>query len=307
VLPGPILIADKLNNRLLIVDPHGRIRWRFPRPGDLRPGQTFRIPDDAFFTPDGQHIVATQEDDQVISVISIPQHRIVWRYGVPGVPGSGPNHVNHPDDAMLLTNDQVVAGDIKNCRLVKIDYPQHVLAWSAGHPGSCVHSPPHYYGSPNGMFPIDAGRQFIVTEINGDHVDGIARGGRLIWTARPPGVVYPSDTNLVAPDKYLTVDYSQPGQIVMFDRHGDSRWRFRPSGRQALDMPSLALPLPDGDVIANDDANHRVIVVDPKTDRIVWQYGHTGVAGRKPGYLDNPDGIDLLPPYSYADRHIGAP
>jgi hypothetical protein len=93
--------------------------------------------------------------------------------------------------------------------------------------------------------------------------------------------------------------------MVIFNRWGHALWRFDPSGRNALDMPSLALPLPNGDVIANDDANHRVIVVDRKTKRIVWQYGHTGVAGRSAGFLDNPDGIDLMPPFSYADRNIG--
>ena len=70
-LPADVLIADHHNNRLLIVDPQGRIRWEFPRPGDLAPGQTFLQPDDAFFSPDGKYIIATQEDDQVISVISL--------------------------------------------------------------------------------------------------------------------------------------------------------------------------------------------------------------------------------------------
>jgi hypothetical protein len=31
---------------------------------------------------------------------------------------------------------------------------------------------------------------------------------------------------------------------------------------------------------------------------VVWQYGVTGVAGRRAGYLNNPDGIDLVPPNS---------
>ena len=48
-------------------------------------------------------------------------------------------------------------------------------------------------------------------------------------------------------------------------------------------------------IAANDDYNHRVIVIDPKTKRIVWQYGHTGVLGTGPGYLNKPDGLDLLP------------
>ena len=37
VLPGNVLIADKANNRLLEIDPYGRVVWRFPRPGDLAP------------------------------------------------------------------------------------------------------------------------------------------------------------------------------------------------------------------------------------------------------------------------------
>src|SRR6516162_1599919 len=40
-LPGDVLIADENNRRLLLVDPHGRIRWRFPGPGALRRGQAF--------------------------------------------------------------------------------------------------------------------------------------------------------------------------------------------------------------------------------------------------------------------------
>jgi hypothetical protein len=53
VLPGPVLIADRDNNRLLEVSPDGRLLWRFPVSGDLAPGQTFLLPDDAFFSPNG--------------------------------------------------------------------------------------------------------------------------------------------------------------------------------------------------------------------------------------------------------------
>ena len=76
----------------------------------------------------------------------------------------------------------------------------------------------------------------------------------------------------------------------------------RTAGAQALNQPSLALPLPNGDILANDDKNDRVIVVDPRTNRIVWQYGHTGVPGSGEGFLSNPDGVDLAPPFSLATR-----
>jgi hypothetical protein len=48
-------------------------------------------------------------------------------------------------------------------------------------------------------------------------------------------------------------------------------------------------------IAVTDDWHHRVIVIDPRTKRIVWQYGHDGVASSATGYLSKPDGLDLLP------------
>lgn len=298
VLPGDILIADHMNNRLLIVDPQGRIRWEFPRAGDLAPGQTFLAPDDAFFTADGRYIVATQEDDQVISVISLASDRIVYRYGVPGVPGAWDDHLSNPDDAMLTPRGVIIAADIKNCRIVLITPPAHTLTRVIGTTTPlCEHDPPYRFGSPNGAFPLTDGR-YLITEINGDWADEISLSGAVAWSANPPGVAYPSDTNEVYPGRYLTADYSDPGQIVEFDRSGHLLWRLG-----GLNQPSLALPLPNGDILFNDDFNHRVCVVDPATGRIVWQYGHTGISGSAPGYLDDPDGVDLVPPDSLVETH----
>jgi hypothetical protein len=62
-----------------------------------------------------------------------------------------------------------------------------------------------------------------------------------------------------------------------------------------LDHPSLAMALPNGDIAVNDDFRDRVVVIDPRTKRIVWQYGHTDVGGTAPGYLHIPDGMDFIP------------
>jgi len=297
VLPGPVMIADEGNNRIVVVDPYGRVRWEFPRPGDLAPGQTFLRPDDVFVTPDGRHIIATEEEDQVVSLIDIAKRRIVWRYGKPGVPGYADNHLSHPDDALMLPGGDVLLSDIKNCRVLLIAPGTHRPLRALGKPGYCAHRPPERWGSPNGAFPMRNGH-FLLTEIRGNWVDEIDLRGKVYWSMHPPGIHYPSDTNEIATNRYLTVDYVKPGQVLIFDRQGQALWRYKPRGRDALNHPSLALPLPNGDVILNDDANHRIIVVDPRSDKIVWQYGFTGRAGRDPGYLDNPDGLDLLPPYS---------
>jgi outer membrane protein assembly factor BamB len=297
-LPGDVLIADHGNNRLLIVDPQGRVRWEFPRPGDLAAGQTFLAPDDAFFSADGRYIVATQEDDQVISVISLASSRIVYRFGVPGVPGARAGHLSNPDDAMLTPRGVMIAADIKNCRIVLITPPAHTLMRAIGRTTpACEHAPPQRFGSPNGAFPLTDGR-YLVTEINGDWADEMSLSGTVAWSVHPPGVAYPSDTNEVYPGRYLTADYSDPGQIVEFDRAGHLLWRLG-----GLNQPSLALPLPNGDILFNDDFNHRVCVADPATGTIVWQYGHTGVSGRASGYLSDPDGVDLVPPSSLVVTH----
>jgi hypothetical protein len=161
----------------------------------------------------------------------------------------------------------------------------------------CLHHPPQRFGSPNGAFPLTNGR-YMVTEINGAWVDEMSLTGHVYWSVNPPGVAYPSDTNQVYPGRYLTADYSAPGQVVEFSQAGQLLWRLG-----GMNHPSLALPLPNGNILVNDDFNHRVIVIDPATHRIVWQYGHTGVSGSAPGYLNDPDGVDLVPPMSMTITH----
>jgi hypothetical protein len=294
-LPADVLIADRSNSRQLVLDPQGRIVWRFPRPG----GQSLPLPDDAFFSPDGRQIVVTEEDVDAVSIVGVASHRITWRYGVINSPGSSANHLAHPDDAMMLPDGSIFTADIENCRLLLLHPPSHRPGRAAGSPaGGCVHDPPQAWGSPNGAFPLLGGGA-LVTEINGAWVDALSPTGRLLWSTHPPGISYPSDSNEVRPGLYVTVGWQTPGILETFDRHGRLHWRYRPrAGDPPLDHPSLALPLSNGDFLVNDDFNDRVIVVDPRTNRIVWQYGHTGVPGSAPGYLSRPDGVDLVPPAS---------
>jgi DNA-binding beta-propeller fold protein YncE len=301
VLPGPVLIADRDNNRLLEVSPMGQVLWRFPEPGDLAPDESFQLPDDVFFSPDGRQVVVTQEDDFVISVVDVARPRIVFRYGHPGVPGSEPGFLHNPDDALLTPGGAILAADIKNCRLVVIRPPDHYVAHQLGETGNCTHELGVSYGSPNGAFPMSDG-DTVVTEINGDWIDVLGHDGRPVTDTHPPGFSYPSDTNEVHPGVFLSADYTSPGAIETFTATGRLLWRYEPTGASALDQPSLALPLPNGDVLANDDKNDRVIVIDPHTNRIVWQYGYTHQPGSQPGYLANPDGVDLAPPYSLTMR-----
>ena len=91
-------------------------------------------------------------------------------------------------------------------------------------------------------------------------------------------------------------DYANPGHILIVNRQGHAIWRYGPSsGHGRLDHPSLAMPLPNGDIAVNDDYRDRVLVIDPRTNAIVWQYGHSDKPGTAPGYLNIPDGMDFVP------------
>jgi hypothetical protein len=134
----------------------------------------------------------------------------------------------------------------------------------------------------------------LVTEIGG-WVDRFDAAARLVWSIRTP-TDYPSDAQLLPSGNVLVAAYNTPGRIDILTPHGRIVWSYRPpSGPRALRQPSLAVMLPNGMVAATDDWNERVVVINPKTKRIAWQYGHDGIPGSAPGYLRKPDGLDLIP------------
>ena len=68
-LPGYLLIADRGNNRILVVTPAGRIVWRYPDAADLAAGRRLHFNDDTFVEPGGRSLIANEEDyGDVVSV-----------------------------------------------------------------------------------------------------------------------------------------------------------------------------------------------------------------------------------------------
>ncbi len=289
-LPGDLLIADRGNNRMLIVNPLGHIIWRYPS----RPGQRkLMFDDDAFFTPGGHSIISNEEDNHDIVEISYPSGHVVWSYGRSGHPGSAAGYLNTPDDAYRLRNGLVIVSDNKNCRLIEIRGKKIVR--SIGRSGYCVHNPPSGLASPNGDTPLPNGN-ILVSEITGSWVDEITMNGKLVRSLHAP-VAYPSDPQLTLDGNILLSDYSSPGGVVIIDRQtGKLLWRYQAVNAAAqLDHPSLAAMLPNGKIIVVDDYNDRIVIINPGTQRIVWQYGHRGVGSTAAGYLHLPDGFDFIP------------
>jgi hypothetical protein len=292
-LPGYLMIADRDNDRIIIVNPDKEIVWRFPTPGALRRGQTFAGPDDAFFSAHHRDIITNEEFSDKIAVLSLARHpRIVWQYGHQGVQGSSPGYLAHPDDAYLLANGQVQVADIINCRVLWLNRAKRIVR-SLGSAGGCSHDPPRSLLPPNGDTPLPDGG-VLVTEIGG-WIDRFTHSGRLLWSIKSP-TNYPSDAQLLPNGNVLVAGFNTPGRIDILTPTGRVVWTYGPSaGPGSLDRPSLAVPLPNGMIAATDDWHHRVVVIDRSSKRIVWQYGHFDAPGNGPDHLSKPDGLALLP------------
>jgi hypothetical protein len=290
-LPGYLLIADRDNNRLIVVDPQGRVVWQFPQAGELA-DQQFAGPDDAFLTPNGTGFITNEEFSDTIALIALAPHpHVTWEYGHFDQQGSSSGYLAHPDDAYLLPDGLVSAADIINCRVVWINQAGRVVR-SLGRPGDCRHDPPYSLSEPNGDTPLPDGG-VLVTEIGG-WVDRFNASGQLLFSIRTP-TTYPSDAQLLTNGDVLVAGFNVPGRVDILTPAGRVLWTYGPSsGPGELDQPSLAVQLPNGDIAVTDDWHHRVVVISPSTNGIVWQYGHDGVPGIAPGYLNKPDGLALI-------------
>ena len=291
---GTLLIADRGNDRLIAMNSARQLTWTYPSPTMPAPPGGFYFPDDAFFFNHGTGIISNQEDNHTIVEIGYPSGKLLWQYGHPGVPGSLPGYLDQPDDAYLLKSGIVTVADASNNRILFIS-PNGAVVGMIGN-GIDAHNPPVSIAYPNGDTPLANGN-VLVSEINGSWIDEYTPEGKLIWTVQMATVNYPSDPQQLSSNLYLMTDYDPPaeGRVLEFNRQGQISWRYdATSGDAMLKMPSLAERLPNGLLMVNDDYRDRVVVIDPVTNSIVWQYGLTDTSGTSPGLISIPDGFDLL-------------
>jgi outer membrane protein assembly factor BamB len=290
--PNGLLIADRGNGRLIVLNPAGKIIWTFPTADSFARPTPFNA-DDAFFSPDGRTITANDEGRHVIYRIDVATRKVIWSYGHLGVKGSAPGYLNTPDDAYGLANGDIVVADINNCRVLEIA-PDKTIVRQWGRTLRCTTNAPTTYGAPNGDTPLPDGG-LLITQIHGSRVDRLSPTGELLWEVRVP-ISYPSDAQLDGDGNIVVAGFTNPGTVVGVTPTGKLLWRYAPtSGPGRLNHPSLAMPLGNGLVSVNDDDRNRMVVIDTTTLKIVWQYGVTGVAGALDGYLSDPDGHEPVP------------
>src|SRR5262249_48409490 len=85
ILPGYLLLADRNNDRVILLAPDHHIVWQ-------RTG--LQQPDDAFFTPGYRGVITNEEFDDTLTQLSLRTKRIVWRYGHAGVAGRATGYLD---------------------------------------------------------------------------------------------------------------------------------------------------------------------------------------------------------------------
>ena len=89
---------------------------------------------------------------------------------------------------------------------------------------------------------------------------------------------YDANESTYAPGQLIVADRTRPGALEELDATTHKlTWTYSvKTGDGALNLPTLARVLPNGNILVADSGNDRVIVIDHNSKKIVWQYGHTG-------------------------------
>jgi hypothetical protein len=113
------------DNRVFVVDEHGRIVWQYGQAGVAGAGDDqLNTPVQAIFVSDfpghrGPHVLISDQANARVILVNL-RHHIVWQYGTTLAPGIGPNLLNNPNSAELLPNGHVLIADESNNRAIEI-------------------------------------------------------------------------------------------------------------------------------------------------------------------------------------------
>jgi hypothetical protein len=227
------------DNRVLLVDPSGRIVWQYGRFRVVGSGPNeLNTPVQNTFLPNGNVLITDQGNQRIIEVN--PQHQIVWQYGTTGVSGIDPNQLNSPNSAELLANGNILIADENNNRAIEVTHtqtPTIVATFTAGGTASGVAFASRL---PNGDTLITDSNNSRIVEVDSNDSGPLTGflGSAVVW-------------------EYFT--NTDPAS-------------------NSTPLPTRAIRLANGNTIISDQFNHRVIVVD-MTKAIVTTYGNLNSPG----------------------------
>jgi hypothetical protein len=182
------------DNRVMLVNEHGRIIWKYGKAGVTGSGfNELNTPVAATALPNGDVLITDQGNQRVIEVNS--EHQIVLQYGMTGVTGSGFNKLNNPNSAELLPNGHWLIADENNNRVIEVNPWTKKIVWSYGKSSDSATLNAAAFASrlSNG--------DTLITDANNNRIVEVNHHKVVVWTfvtnIRPGSVTDPLPTRAV--------------------------------------------------------------------------------------------------------------
>jgi hypothetical protein len=223
-----------VDNRVLLVDPTGKIVWQYGQFGQTGNGPNLlNTPVQCTFVPDFNVLITDQGNNRIIEVNY--EKEIVWQY--PGTDTNASDQLNAPNSAELLPNGHILIADQGNNRALEVTSGDEIVkTFSAG---GTVNTLAFASRLANGDTLItDAGNARIV-EVNAeDHV---------VWqyfTTNNPPLSPAGSMSVAAPQPTRAIRLAD-GDTLISDQLNNRVIRVNHAGKILADY-GLPLPLDGG-------------------------------------------------------------
>jgi hypothetical protein len=291
---GNILITDQFNNRVIEIDPAGKIVWHFGNgPSDFSANSIVGTNDaervggltlmaGTGIPPGVDPLAPNGVADNRVLLVNRAGH-IVWQYGQFGVTGFGPNQLNTPVQNTFLPNGNVLITDQANERVIEVRRDK-TIAWQYGQTGVAGIGPGQL-NNPNSAELLENGHVLIADENNNRAIEVTHKTPSQIVTTFSgtisglalSGVAFASRL----PNGHTLITDSNNSRIVETDETGADFWHYftntSPNSNPSP-LPTRAVRLANGNTLISDQFNDRVIEVS-HSGSIVASYGNINQIG----------------------------
>jgi hypothetical protein len=248
------------DNRVLLVDSHGKIFWQYGQFGVTGAGPNqLSTPVQNTYLPNGDVLITDQGNQRVIEVSHAK--KIVWQYGMTGTSGNGPNQLSNPNSAELLENGHILIADENNNRAIEVERNHDIVATFTA--GGTVSGVAFASRLPNG--------DTLLTDSNNSRAVEVDKHDNVVWqyvTNTEPGsnpmplptrAIRLANGNTIISDQFnhrvIIVDHA--GNIVKsygtlnvsgYGTHNTSEGLFGPYDAKVIgDFTGLTFPFDDHD------------------------------------------------------------
>jgi len=300
---GNILIADRLNHRVIEVDRDTQeIVWQFGDGNSVAGPKSVVAPSDAERVGEwtlicGGSVSASTDpnaenglgDHRVLLVDR--SGKIFWQYGQAGVAGSDVNQLNTPVCAAYLPYGHILICDQGNHRVIEVSMVTKTIVWQHGTTGTSGTGYNQLY-SPSSALLLDNGN-ILIADAGNNRVIEVSRKHSTVWrygdSNSGESLNGPSFACRLADGNTLITD-SGNNRILEVDRSGRKVMEFvtsKQSGSAADPLPTRAVRLDNGNTLISDQFNHQVIEIDSGS-HVVFTQGSIGAAGNGSNQLNCP-------------------